>query len=218
MVELKPDECRVLGVLIEKAQTVPGQYPITLNGLTTGCNQKNNRSPVVEWDEERVLDALDGLRNKRLASEVIMTGSRVAKFKHNSREVLGVDTSQLVMLTELLLRGPQSIGELRQNASRMHPIESMEVAKSVLDSLMAPAPPQRPEAMIKEVAPPPGGRARLYVQLLCPGLHPAPSASGHETPVPAQHEAARNGLEARVAALEAEVERLRREIATLSAR
>src|SRR5436190_2068317 len=66
MAELKPDECRVLGVLIEKAQTVPGQYPITLNALTTGCNQKNNRSPVVEWDEDRVLDALDGLRAKRL--------------------------------------------------------------------------------------------------------------------------------------------------------
>jgi len=94
LVELKPDECRVLGVLIEKAQTVPGQYPITLNGLTTGCNQKNNRLP---WSSGRGARALmpRWLRNKKLASEVIMTGSRVAKFKHNSARSAGVDTSQL---------------------------------------------------------------------------------------------------------------------------
>ncbi|HVU63542.1 MAG TPA: DUF480 domain-containing protein [Phycisphaerales bacterium] len=214
MVELKPDECRVLGVLIEKAQTVPGQYPITLNGLTAGCNQKNNRNPVVEWDEERVLDALDGLRNKKLASEVILTGSRVAKFKHNSREVLGVDTSQLVVLAELMLRGPQSLGELRQNASRMHPIESLESARGIVDSLMSPAPPQRESAMVKELPPPPGGRARVYVQLLCPDLHPVGAVSPHATERAAV-EPAGGGLEARVAALEADVERLKQLIAAL---
>jgi uncharacterized protein YceH (UPF0502 family) len=216
MIDLKPDECRVLGVIVEKALTVPGQYPITLNGLTTGCNQKNNRFPVVDWDEERVYDALESLRAKRLVNEVIMTGSRVAKFKHNAREMLGVDTSQLVVLTELLLRGPQSIGDIRGNASRMHPLESLESTKAVLDSLAAPA---RPEPMVKEVPPPPGSRARLWVQLLCPGLHQitAGTATDSHAPIEAPR-AAEPGLTARVQTLESEVDRLRQAVRSLAAK
>jgi uncharacterized protein YceH (UPF0502 family) len=214
--QLKPDECRVLGVLVEKAMTTPGQYPLSLNGLTVGCNQKNNRFPVVEWDEERVYDAVDGLRAKKLLSEVQLTGSRVPKFKHNAREALGVDTSQLVVLTELMLRGPQSIGDLRGNASRMHPLESMEAAKAVLDSLMSPA---RPEALVKEIPPPPGGRARLWVQLLCPDLHPlsslAPSTMGG---MGAQQHSEAHSLAARVEDLEHQVAKLRAGLSSLAAK
>lgn len=215
MIELKPDECRVLGVLVEKAHTTPGQYPLTLNSLTTGCNQKNNRFPVVEWDEERVFDAVDGLRAKRFVNEALLTGSRVAKFKHNAREMLGIDTAQLVLLTELLLRGPQSIGDLRGNASRMHPLESLETTKAVLDSLAAPA---RTEPLVKEIPPPPGGRARLWVQLLCPDLHPLSSLTPMDRGPGAQETAAAHGLSERVELLEGEVTRLKKALSSLAAR
>ena len=213
---LKPDECRVLGVLVEKAQTTPGQYPLTLNSLTTGCNQKNNRFPVVDWDDDRVYDALDSLRAQRLVSEIQFTGSRVPKFKHNAREVLGVDTSQLVLLTELLLRGPQSIGDLRGNASRMHPIESLDIARGVLEALAAPSPPNRPEPAVKEIPPPPGGRARLWVQLLCPDLHPLGSLApgAHEPQIADRAES--QSLAGRVEDLEGEVDRLKTALSALA--
>lgn len=216
MLVLKPDECRVLGVLIEKAQSTPQQYPLTLNALVSGCNQKNNRLPVVEWDEERVYDAIDTLRAKRLVNEVNLTGSRVPKFKHNARETLSVDTPQLVILAELLLRGPQTLGELRTNASRMHPLESLDVVQSTLQTLMAP---QRTEPLVQELPPPPGSRAKLFVQLICPGLHAIPSVSAgessHAEPRSTAH-AAGPSLVERVARLEAENERLRAAIATLA--
>jgi uncharacterized protein len=216
MQQLKPDECRVLGVLVEKALTTPAQYPLSLNALTLGCNQKSNRFPVVDWDEERVYDAVDSLRAKRLLSEVQFTGSRVPKFKHNAREVLGVDTSQLVVLAELMLRGPQSIGDIRSNASRMHALESLEAARAVLDSMMAP---NRAEPLLKEITPPPGGRARLFVQLICPDLHPLSSLStltlAHQ-PAPRPPES--DPLASRVESLEADVARLRAALSTLAAR
>lgn len=217
MIELKPDECRVLGVMVEKAHTVPGQYPLTLNSLTSGCNQKNNRFPVVEWDEERVYDAVDGLRSKKLVNEVILTGSRVAKFKHNAREVLGVDTSQLVVLAELLLRGPQSLGDIRGNASRMHPLESLESTRAVLESLAAPA---RPEPMVKEVPPPPGGRARLWVQLLCPDLHAIGANPGPAAEMAAEQTARSPdpSVVDRLGALERDVEKLRAALRKLAER
>lgn len=216
MLVLKPDECRVLGVLIEKAQSTPQQYPLTLNALVSGCNQKNNRLPVVEWDEERVYDAIDTLRAKRLVNEVNLTGSRVPKFKNNARETLSVDTPQLVILAELLLRGPQTLGELRTNASRMHPLESLDVVQNTLQTIMAP---QRAEPLVQELAPPPGSRAKLFVQLICPGLHAIPSMSpgeaGHAEPRHAA-QAADPTLIERVARLEAENERLRSAIAALA--
>ena len=135
MPELSPDACRVLGTLVEKAQTVPAQYPLTLNSIVVGVNQKNNREPVVEIDEERALAALDELRGRGLVHEVVLTGSRVPKFRHLSRELLQVNTSELVILAELLLRGPQTVGELRGRASRMHPLESLEVVGNLLDAM-----------------------------------------------------------------------------------
>ena len=167
MLTLTKDECRVLGVMVEKAQTTPGQYPLTLNGVTLGCNQKNNRDPVTNFTEERVFDAMDKLRGRGLARELMLSGSRVPKFRHMAREVLEVTTSELVVLAELLLRGPQTVGELRGRATRMHPIESLEEAQALLDGLMG-----RPEPMVRELPPAPGSRAKRYVQLLCPDLHP----------------------------------------------
>lgn len=216
MLALKPDECRVLGVLIEKAQSTPQQYPLTLNALVSGCNQKNNRLPVVEWDEERVYDSIETLRAKRLVNEVNLTGSRVPKFKHNARETLSIDTPQLVILAELLLRGPQTLGELRTNASRMHPLESLDVVQSTLHAMMAPL---RAEPLVQELPPPPGSRAKLFVQLICANLHAIPtfSAGGpshsEANPAPAGIDAS---LVERITRLETENERLRRAIVALA--
>ena len=131
---LTPDECRVLGVLIEKAQTTPGQYPLSLNALVNGANQRSNRLPVTDLAESAVLVAVDGLRAKGLAREVMLSSSRVAKYRHVARDALQVSTSELVVLAELLLRGPQTVGELRGRASRMNPLESIEVVSNLLKS------------------------------------------------------------------------------------
>ncbi len=222
---LKPNEARVLGVLVEKALTTPAQYPLTLNALVVGCNQKNNRHPVTNLTEDQVYDAVDGLRQKGYVREAVLSGSRVPKFRHTAREVLGLETPALVLLVELMLRGPESLGELRQNAGRMHPLESLEAVKAILDQLAA-----RPQPLVREYPPPPGGRARLYMQLLAPEAHREPgaaSSAGHDVrgddedsiPTTRQPEpgAARSaGLEQRVRELEAEVARLRAAVETIA--
>mgnify|MGYP001160564531 CR=1 FL=1 len=225
MLQLTPNECRVLGVLVEKAQTVPAQYPMTVNSIVLGANQKNNRDPVTNLSEEDVYEALDSLRAKGLVREAMLSGSRVSKFRHLAREVLGVDTEELVVLTELLLRGPQSPGELRSRASRMHPLESVEKVEQILRNLMRPREasgdtPAR-EPLVRELPRRPGERANRYVQLLCPDLHPldGPIAASHEhagTPAGAAPPAS-SELAARVDELEAEVRRLRAAVRRLAA-
>ena len=162
MPQLSAEASRALGVLVEKAHTTPTQYPLTLNALVTGCNQKNNRHPVTAFEEDDVLHAVDELRASRLASEVMLSGSRVSKYKHTAREGLEVSTNELVILAELLLRGPQTVGELRGRASRMHTLESTEIVSHVLQHLAA-----RDEPMVRELAPSPGSRASRWARWVC---------------------------------------------------
>src|SRR5262245_15716301 len=136
MIELTPDESRVLGVLIEKATTTPDQYPLTLNAVVNGSNQKNNRDPVLTIDENRAFEALEGLRTKKLLVGADMAGSRVNKYKHLAGETLSARAAEVAILAELLLRGPQTLGELRGRASRMHPFESLDAVKNMLTALM----------------------------------------------------------------------------------
>lgn len=240
---LNPTECRVLGVLIEKAQTVPASYPMTLNALVNGCNQKNNRDPVVTWPEERVQQAVDTLRAKGIVREVRLSTDRVAKYRHTARETLGLTTEQVCVLAELLLRGPQTVGAIRGNASRMVALESIETVQALLESLINHQPPG-PDAqagaagavwqlgsLVKELPAPPGSRARLYQQLLNPGLHPVPTvgAGGHDEqsdtgeggedrgqrPASGEDSAEVRVLSERVAKLEAEVEGLKAKLAAL---
>jgi len=192
--------------------TVPAQYPLTLNSLVSGANQKNNREPVTNLDENRVLDGIQGLRGKGLALIVDMAGSRVDKYRHNAREVLKVETSALVVLTELLLRGPQTVGELRTRASRMHALDSLEVVEGILAGLM-----EREQPLVKKIPPARGSRAERYVQLLCEGLHPLDAPGGSEREyVESPRVAAGAGreevaaLEARVASLEEDVARMKK--------
>jgi uncharacterized protein YceH (UPF0502 family) len=127
-------ERRILGVLVEKAKTTPNAYPITLNALTTGCNQKSNRDPHMELTPDQVEAALDGLREAGAVAEIQGDG-RVAKYRHYLYEWLGVDKVELSVMAELLLRGEQTVGELRGRASRMDPIDSLESLRPILKSL-----------------------------------------------------------------------------------
>jgi uncharacterized protein YceH (UPF0502 family) len=220
MILLSSDECRVLGTLIEKAQTTPAQYPMTLNGLMRGCNQTSGRDPITNFDEDRVFDAVDQLRRKNIVREAMLSDSRVAKYRHVARETLGVNTEELVLLAELMLRGPQPAGELRSRASRMAPLASLESVEAALRALGA-----RPEPMVKEIAAAPGQRARRWVQLLCPTLHPLDHVSRGgdgqdegEAATPSSAQAGARGLEGRVAELEAECRALRAAISKVCAK
>ncbi len=132
---LRSQQRRVLGVLIEKAKTTPDAYPMTLNGLVTGANQKSNRSPQMNMTADEVQVAVDELREMGAIVEVQGSG-RVAKYRHQMYEWLGVDKVELAVMAELLLRGEQTVGELRAHASRMEPIAGLPELKPVLQSLI----------------------------------------------------------------------------------
>lgn len=207
MMQLSRDESRILGVLIEKAQTTPGQYPMTLNALVSGANQKSNRHPVLTLTEDAVITALDGLRTKNLVHEVMLSGSRVQKYRHVAREGLGLSTNELVVLAELLLRGPQTLGEIRGRASRMHPIESLEITQNILEHLMGKDP-----AFVQTIAPAPGSRSARFAQCLGPNPREAMSAPVEAPPSSAAAPAAaasESDLERRLATLEQEVAQIK---------
>ena len=171
---LNAHEARVLGVLIEKAFTTPDQYPLSLNALTNGCNQKSNRAPVTDYSEAEVTVALTGLRHKHLAGASLGAGSRVERWRHNALEGLKVGERALAVLAELLVRGAQAPGELRTRASRMRGLASLEELQKALDELAE-------QGLVRRVA---GGRADRWTQTLCPESGPAagegsmPSSSG----------------------------------------
>lgn len=127
---------RVLGVLVEKAKTTPDAYPLSLNALRTGCNQKSNRFPKMELDEDQIERTLDSLRAKG-AITVVQGDSRVERFRHRMYDWLGVEKAELAVVAELLLRGAQTVGDLRGRAARMEPIAGMSELRPILDSLVA---------------------------------------------------------------------------------
>ena len=136
-------EVRVLGCLIEKELTTPEYYPLTLNALTNACNQKSNRDPVLNLEEVEVVRALDSLKFKQLAL-LSAEGGRVPKYRHTLIEKLRLDPPELAVLAELLLRGPQTVGELRTRGERMHPFPDLASVEDVLGELMARTPPSLP--------------------------------------------------------------------------
>ena len=223
MMELTPDECRVLGTLIEKAMTTPAQDPLSLNSLVTGVNQKSNRDPVVEIDETRALLALDGLRRKGLARDVSFTGSRVEKFRHTAGEALSARGPELAVLAELLLRGPQTTGELRARASRMAAFDSIEAVEGTLASMATDSRGGESDAsvrgsLVRSVAPLPGSRAPRWAQCLCHDLHAI--GAGAETLAAEMGRAStsRAGDSVRVDALQPRVDALQPRVDALEAR
>lgn len=130
---LTPNQRRVLGVLIEKAKTTPDAYPLSVNALVNGCNQKSNRDPIMDLDDADISDVLDELRSMGVVEPVY--GGRVERFKHILQSAWSVSKQELAILGELLLRGPQSIGDLRGRASRMDPFPSLDDLREVLKPL-----------------------------------------------------------------------------------
>jgi uncharacterized protein YceH (UPF0502 family) len=208
MIELTPDESRVLGVLIEKDKTTPEQYPLSLNAIVSGANQKNNRDPATSMTDNQAFEALESLRAKGLVVRMEGPGMRVNKYRHNTQDVLRVPASQMAILAELLLRGPQTLGELRGRASRMHPLDSLDVVKDLLRAMSE----REDQPLVKQIPPAPGSRAERYVQLLCPDLHDINAAPTTVSSAPtAQGETLLQrveNLEAEVAVLKETVQRL----------
>jgi uncharacterized protein YceH (UPF0502 family) len=134
-IQLSPRQRRVFGVLVEKAKTTPDAYPLSLNGLMNGCNQKSNRSPIMNLDADEVQNAVDELRHMRGAMEV-QGNARVPKYRHQAYEWLDVDKFEMAVMAELLLRGEQTVGELRGRANRMTPIADLGALRPILHSLI----------------------------------------------------------------------------------
>lgn len=194
---LHPIEIRVLGSLIEKEATTPEYYPLTLNALVNACNQKSSRDPVVNYDDDTVLRGLELLRQKGLTMRISGAGHRVEKYGHALGEKLNLGRREIAILCVLMLRGPQTVGELRGRTERMHDFADMEEVESVLTQL---AGKQLVTAM-------PRGR---WAQLL--GGVPEPSA--HPEAEPATISPASPDLAARVSLLEQEVAELKRTLET----
>ncbi|AJY39039.1 YceH family protein [Burkholderia humptydooensis] len=197
---LTPLEARVLGVLIEKQHTVPDTYPLSLNALTAGCNQKTARSPVMNVSEAEVLTAIDGLKRLSLASEG--SSSRVPRFEHNMNRVLGIPSQAAALLTMLLLRGSQTAAELRLNSARLHGFADISSVEAFLDELAARTPP-----LVVKLSRAPGERESRWLHLLCGDVAPeAPARGAHDDAVPPSEFEA---LKAEQKALTAELAQLR---------
>ena len=138
---LSAEELRVLGVLMEKSKTTPDYYPMTLNSITTACNQKSSRKPVVDFDEETVVLALNSLKKKALISTATGGSIRSVKYKHNFAIVFPVVPAEVALICLLILRGPQTPGELNTNSGRLYEFESIEEVQAVLEKLSQPETP-----------------------------------------------------------------------------
>lgn len=158
---LSAEEQRVLGVLMEKARTTPEYYPLTLNSLLTACNQKTSRNPVVNYDDSTVISTIDSLKKKGLVSTVIGGSSRVVKYKHNFAIVYPLLPAEIVVICLLLLRGPQTLGELNTHSGRMYEFESLEELQSLLNKLADTSSPY-----VKQLSKRPGQKEARYTHLL----------------------------------------------------
>jgi len=205
---LNPAEARVLGALVEKDITTPDYYPLSLNALINACNQKNNREPVTNFDEETVRLALRNLSDKRLAGPAGGADGRVTKYEHRLQEVFNFTRPETAILCVLLLRGPQTPGELRGRTERMHRFEDLDEVLSGLQQLMRREPP-----LAKALGRRPGTKEIRYAHLLSGDVEawdpPAETASSSGS---ADAERLIQ-LEEKVAALQAEVAELKQQIA-----
>jgi len=220
---LDPIARRVLGVLIEKAKTTPAGYPMSVNAIVAGCNQKNNREPLTALEDIDVERGLEQLRTAGAASEIDWMG-RVAKWKHHAYEWMGVSRAELAVMAELLLRGAQAMGELRGRAARMEPIEDMAALKPIVDGLV-----QR--GLMIELTPAGRGQVvshNLYLEPEKAVLKAEVSGGGPRAVIAPDREAAANtagvasvtqaAMAAEIAALREEIARLRDRVSALESR
>ena len=201
-IKLTETEVRVLGALIEKDITTPEYYPLSLNALVNACNRKTNRDPVLHLDEDAVRDAREGLQQQRMAGPARGADSRVTKFEQRLQEVFNFTRAEIAVLCVLLLRGPQTPGELRGRAERLHRFEALEDVQSALQKLMQREPP-----LAKILPRQPGTKESRYAHLLAGDVVEA------DAPLHPGAMVERNPAEAeRIARLEEEVAELRREV------
>ena len=158
--QLSAIEARLLGVLVEKQATVPDTYPLSLNALTAGCNQKTARDPVMTVSDADALQALDALRAANLVVE--SSGSRVSRYEHNLPRAWALPGASVALLAVLMLRGPQTSAELRANSERLHRFADISAVEGFLDELQAKTPPY-----VRRLPRAPGAREARWVQLLC---------------------------------------------------
>jgi uncharacterized protein YceH (UPF0502 family) len=207
---MDPDavELRVLGCLLEKQRTTPDQYPLTLNALRLACNQATNRDPVVDYHEETIRGAVARLRRRDWVRFASGQGSRAAKYRHLLDEALKLDHAELAVLTVMLLRGPQTPGELKGRTERLHPFASLAEVEETIERLIE-------RGLAERVARRPGQKEDRFGQLLGATQGTDPPVARERAP---EAEDATQGTDPSVASLEERVARLEREVAELRAR
>lgn len=209
------EESRVLGCLLEKEATVPDQYPLTFNSLHAACNQSSNREPVVDFGTDTVEEAMEGLRYKKLSILVHQAGARVPKCKHTIENKYPYLTKgQQAILCVLLLRGPQTVGELRQRTERMHAFADLERVQKVLEEMAT----HTPDPIVRLIPAGGGRRVATWMHTLCGDAIPAmpalaEPARGTEAPAASW----RTEMEEEIASLKEEVSELRAELDSIKA-
>ncbi len=199
-------EARVLGALVEKQVTTPDYYPLTLNALVNACNQTSSRDPVVSYDETTVLRALDRLRDQKLASVSAGAESRVAKYRHKLTERFELAPAEVAAFCLLLLRGPQTIGELRNRSGRLHEFASLPEVEETLNALAA----RQPQPLVAKLPRQPGTKESRFTHLLSGPLAAAPA----DSPASTQSIPSTPSDADRLARLEQEVADLKQQFAT----
>jgi len=209
--ELSPECARVLGALIEKGLATPQQYPLTVNALQAACNQTSNREPVVSYDETTVLIALDELKDRKLVRFVLPShGRSVVRYRQVLDEALALDARQCAVLAVLLLRGPQTIGELRIRTERMATFDSLEEIDHELDLLHS-----REEPLAHNIGRRPGQKEERWATTLVPAPAPGPDPGPGPHPDQPRSTTSSDELRAELEELRAEVADLRRDIQEL---
>ena len=210
-------EIRVLGALLEKARTTPDSYPLSLNALTAACNQSSNREPVMSLAETEVSAAVDRLRRRSLVRAIVRSGAGVTKYQHLMDEAMGLVNRQLALLCVLMLRGPQTAGELRTRSQRLHDFEDVADVESALEGLAT----RDPEPLVVRLPRRPGQREERWAHLLAgadaaqaAGASDGAHAAEPRAPVAAADDGRLARLESELAALRQEVADLRSELAS----
>ena len=198
-------EVRVLGALVEKQVTTPEYYPLTINSLMLACNQKNNRNPVTAYSEEQVAQTVENLREKNLTYVFYGSTSRVPKYKHVMTEVLHLSQAQLALMCVLMLRGSQTVGELRERASRLHEFSSLEEVEATLNSLIS----REPETLVTRLPRQVGQKEIRFAHLLAGEV-----ALDSVTETPAPRRSSTQQID-RVAKLEEDVSVLKNQVGQL---
>lgn len=210
LTQLNEIEARIVGALVEKQLTTPEYYPLTLNALVNACNQKNNREPVMSLDEHMVTAALEQLRDRNVVYVFYGSTSRVPKYKHMLPTVYELEPAEVAVVAVMLLRGPQTLGELRSRTERMHAFSSLGEVQETLDSLM-----RRDDPIVAKLPVLPGQKEARFAHLLSGEIDVDSIVASHPTrAVTADSSASRiSELEAQVAAMKSEIDTLRDEFA-----